>query len=247
MTKTKKRQIRIMTLISIMIFTFLLWNTLNKEELTVLGTSETTPASSSNEIIITKDGIVEFINNYNLYQLVNYAPSMEELTNQNKLVLATNYLLNQENIDFSEGVDAAHYETYIHYVFGVDATIEKEDIKYYSVVIKYDKETDKFISKGNITKPEITNVLDKVTSFSNKQEEYNVNIKSVFMYNKKIYGNITDLFNNKNVLLENIKTTNFEENYYEGIEDKVSEINYNLALEGKHLVLKGYNFVEETE
>lgn len=245
MTKTKKRQILFMTIITVAIFTFLLWHTLDKEEPTILSTKDTTPAASSNEIIISRDGIVEFINNYNLYLVTNYSSNIEDLSNQEKLVLATTYLINQNNFDYKEGVDAAHYETYIHYVFGVDSDITNEDINYNGITIKYDEKENKYICAENLNKIEIVNILDKVTSYNNKKENYVVTIKSVFMKDKKVYGNITNLLNNRNVLLTDVKTVKFEENYYDEIEDSVTEVEYSLALEGKHLVLKDYKIVVE--
>lgn len=247
MTKTKKKQILIMTVVSLMIFTFLLWRILDKEEFTVLGSNETTPASSSNEVVITKDGVMEFINNYKLYQVLNYSTDISELTNQDRLILATNYLIDQENMDFNEGVDASHYETYIHYVFGVEIEVENEDINYNGITIKYDEEENTYTYSGNLTKVEISNVLDKVVSYNNKKEEYTVTAKSVYMKNNQIYGSITDLTTNKNVLLSNVKTNKFEEKYYSDIEEKVQEVEYKLALEGKHLVLKDYKVVTEEE
>lgn len=247
MTKTKKKQILIMTVVSLMIFTFLLWRILDKEEFTVLGSNETTPASSSNEMLITKDDVVEFINNYKLYQMLNYANDISELTNQNRLILATNYLIDQENMDYNTGVDASHYETYIHYVFGVDIEVENEDINFNGITIKYDEDKNQYIYSGNLTKIDVSNVLDKVTSYNNKKEEYTVTVKSIYMKNNQIYGSITDLTNNKNVLLSNVQTNLFEEKYYDDIEEKVQEVEYKLALEGKHLVLKDYKVVTEEE
>lgn len=244
MTKTKKRQILIMTVVTLVICTFLLWNTLDKQEYKGLNSNNNT-AASSNAIVITKDDVNEFIDTYNLYELTLYSNNYEELTNQNKLVLITNYLIKQGTVDYKEGVDKAHYETYIHYVFGVDSQIENENINYNGITIEYDETDEKYYYNGELSYIEPEIVLNKLTNYENKELDYSLSTKTVYESNNKIYGSIKDLTNNQNVLYENIKTKNFENKYYPEIEEKVEEVNYSFRLEGTHLVLKDYNVVIE--
>ena len=243
MTKTKKIQILLMTIVTLGICTFIMWKTLDKEDFVVFSNDNNATNSSNDEYIVTKETALEYINQYNLNYVLR-ASNQEELTNQDKLIMAFEYLTNQETVNFKDGVNKANFETFIHYVFGVEEEIENTNIKYKNATISYNEGEEIYTYPKEINPIEYKAFLDIVTDFKTNSDTYEITIASIYVDEENnVYSNYNDYKKRTNAIIEVETTDNIENDYYDEIKEDLQKVKYTLKYEGKHLVLSEYEIL----
>lgn len=242
MTTKKRIQIfitSILLIIALGIGMYVYFTTLSDDGLDLLTNSE---ENKENEAKFNEKEIIDFIETYNLEQFERMTTSFDEIDNQFKLVLAFNYLIQNDANDFEIGVSAALFDGYLKTVFGRSTDIEHEQI--ISKNITYNEKDNTYT--GKISKPDMPKVvLNRKNESRVNNDEYIITFSKAYSWDERdVFGNLPDALNRQNVIFTGKADNNFEENYYSELKTKIKRIKYTFTLENNRKVLKNVEILD---
>lgn len=241
MTTKKRTQIFLTSIILIAILGAGMWfifNILKEKDLNIIPSDE---VIANNQL--TEANILNFIETYNLEEFEKMETTFDKLENQFKLIIAFNFLVQNDANDFKSGVSAVLFESHLKHIFGRGYTIEHENI--ISKNVTYNEEANIYIAEESTPDSRPITIMNRKSESHENRGEYIITYTKAYSWdNETVYGNLSDAMRRTNQIFKGQVDTKFEENHYSDLKTKIKRIRYAFMKENNNIVLKNVEILD---